>query len=277
MLMTEIEFDKLLAQFSNIIFLKKGGQKEVFIAEHLSFGRVVIKLGRDSSGNSIERIKREVDALKDINSPFFPKNFRFEITENRFVIVEEYIESTPLSQCLTDFSDPSKALKLFESIVLGLCILWNKRVVHRDIKPDNLLISQSGNPVIIDLGIARFLDLTSLTNPLALRGPATPLYAAPEQLWNRKSQIDHRTDQFCLGILLLQILLKDVHPFDPKITGCGSSTIDNILNDRWYRDSLIDTSLKPFAHLINTLLGHEPYQRYRTSQLLLNEIRGVLL
>lgn len=62
-------------------------------------------------------------------------------------------------------------------------------------------------PCIIDLGIARFLDLESLTRTISPMGPCTPIYAAPEQLTNNKALIDPRTDFFGLGIIALELYL----------------------------------------------------------------------
>ena len=91
--------------------------------------------------------------------------------------------------------------------------LHERRLVHRDIKPANILFRDAGNlPVLTDFGVVRMLDQPSLTRDFLGMGPGTPAYAAPEQLNNEKAQIDWRTDQFGLAVVLAEGLLGR-HPF----------------------------------------------------------------
>lgn len=150
-------------------------------------------------------------------------------------------------------------------------LLWNKNIVHRDIKPQNLIIT-NGSICVLDLGIARVIDQTSLTCSYAPFGPCTPNYASPEQLENRKSDIDYRTDQFSLGIIVSQLMLEGQHPFDPNLIRNGSSIPDNIVNDRWARDNVKEKCSGKMYVIIQRLLGHEPYQRFRN----LNSLQSLL-
>lgn len=125
---------------------------------------------------------------------------------------------------------------------------------------------------IIDLGIARLLDLESLTYSFVARGPCTPYYAAPEQLKNRKAMIDKRTDQFSIGIVLMQLVLKGNHPFDPNLIGEGESIEHNILNGKWFKEIFNNSDLQALCPLAIKLLGNEPFERYRQPDSLLNAI-----
>jgi len=117
--------------------------------------------------------------------------------------------------------------------------------------------------------------LDSLTHSAAMRGPCTPIYAAPEQLINSKLQIDFRTDQFLLGIILAQLLCAGIHPFDPKIVG-GDSIVDNIMNDNWVRDQLQKCAPPSLYRICLKMLGNQPYQRFRLSDLLLLEFKNCM-
>ena len=88
-------------------------------------------------------------------------------------------------------------------------------LVHRDIKPDNIMLKESGDVLLGDLGIVRDLNNTSLTQTWAMMGPGTPLYASPEQLNNEKHLIDWRSDQFSLGIVL-SFSLFGYHPYSDE-------------------------------------------------------------
>lgn len=266
-------FFDVLSVFPDAQLIKEGGQKAVFLINHPSYGKCVLKVGVYSRPQTLERIQREVRTLREIDSTYYPKNYDFQLLDgNRFLIFEQYVECNPLSSCLGNYTNPSDALNLLSQLVTGLVILWNKQIVHRDLKPDNILIANSGQPIIIDLGIARLLVEESLTQTVAFCGPATPAYAAPEQLLNRKSNIDIRTDQFNLGIITLQLLLGGIHPFDPAIVGAGVNITENILQGRWFREIFQRQDLQFLCPLIEKLLGREPYMRFRSSETLIKQI-----
>jgi eukaryotic-like serine/threonine-protein kinase len=270
--------DRILQSFSNISPLKQGGQKTVYRATDGTHGEVVVKIGNYASASGLERIRREVQVLRDIDSRYYPRNLEFRTEPpNLFVVVEEYVPSEPLTNLLGSFSAPAAALCFVAEVIKGLDLMWQRRVVHRDIKPDNLLVLPDRTPKIIDLGIARLLDADSLTGTINARGPCTPNYAAPEQLKNRKAQIDQRTDQFGLGIVLVQLLLSGRHPFDPRVTGAGDSIPTNILAGAWARSAVAAVNLpRSYRALIERLLGPEPHNRYRTTATLVAAIRTAL-
>ena len=263
-----------MRDYTDVVLLKRGGQKAAYYGRHAEHGQVVVKIGTYASPNGLKRIEREVEVLRGLNSVYYPHNIDFSTTPpDQFVIVEEYVSSVPLSSRLNQFSAPAKALAFLKHLVQGLSIIWDKRVVHRDIKPDNILVLPDGTPKIIDLGIARLLDDESLTRTLNARGPCTPNYASPEQLKNRKAQIDQRADQFGLGIVFVQLLLNGAHPFDPAVAGSGDSIVANILADNWSRTRLQRLAHPPGIHaLAEKLLGPEPFRRYRTASALLDAI-----
>ena len=267
----------ILGLFASPTLLKQGGQKVVYRATHPVHGEIVLKVGKYSSETSLERIKREVAVLRDITSDYYPRIFEFQVFPNsRFLIVEQYIDSIPLGDCFSRFAVPRTALELIHEVTTALIVLWSKRIVHRDLKPDNILIRRDGKPKVIDLGIARLLDDESLTRTVAASGPCTPIYAAPEQLTNRKNDIDIRTDQFCLGIILGQLLLSGQHPFDPTLVKSGPSIVDNILNDNWARNEIETAADRPLFDLCQKLLGGQPHLRFRRAQFLLDAINDTL-
>ena len=249
----------------------------VYRAIHTTHGDIVLKVGKYTSETSLERIRREVAVLRDITSDYYPTIFEFKIFPNRrFLIVEQYIDSIPLGDCFTRFVAPRAALELIKEVTTALTVLWGKRIVHRDLKPDNILIRHDGKPKVIDLGIARLLDDESLTRTLATSGPCTPIYAAPEQLTNRKNDIDARTDQFCLGIILGQLVMRGQHPFDPTLVKSGLSIVDNILNDNWARNEIETAANYPLFDLCRRLLGNQPHQRFRRAGFLQDAINDGL-
>ncbi len=260
--MTSLEI--FLKDFKVIGPYKETGQKQVFLSEHSNFGEVVIKIGKSPSKVRLDRARREVEIQKSLDSSYYPKIYDFRIFENfQFVIIEEFIDSQPLSECHERFSDPLSILQLLKSLVHGLDLLWQVRVAHRDLKPDNILIKADSSPVIIDLGIVLAIGRTDLTPLFALRSPCTPAYAAPEQLINRRAEIDHRTDQFILGIDIMELIVGGAHPFDPAQVGRGRSIEENIASGNWVKDKLDSDKFLSLKKLVLKLLAPEPYMRYR--------------
>ena len=256
--------------YPDAVPLNHGSQKFVFKATHSQHGVIVVKIGNYASFNDLERIRREVITLREISSPYYPKNFDFQVVDaQRFVICEEFIDARRLSDCILEFQQPEQALPFFKTLVQGLEVLWSKNIVHRDLKPDNILITSSGEPRIIDLGVARLLDMKSLTQAFGFVG--TPNYASPEMLLARKAGIDRRADQFSLGIILLQALMLNQHPFDPSLVG-GNSIPENIMIGKWHKSILESNELLPLKGFVTKILSTEPHQRYKDISRLIQHI-----
>jgi serine/threonine-protein kinase len=121
-------------------------------------------------------------------------------------LIEEYVEGV----CLRDRLAAGGALPSNEVMHVGLGILDSlvaaeeARVVHRDVKPDNILVRSDGAVFLLDFGIARHLDLMSVTPSSAASGPCSPGYSPPEQFKNLKHDIDSRADIFALGVTLYE-------------------------------------------------------------------------
>ncbi|MCZ2101378.1 MAG: serine/threonine protein kinase [Chitinophagales bacterium] len=249
--------------------IAEGGQKKVFLAEHPDVGKVVLKIGEIRSFTSLERIKREVELLTGLDSEYYPKQYYFniDVIAMKFDIIEQYIEGKTLRDSMTEFNDTESILRLISELINGLSIIWGRNIVHRDLKPENIIIKPNGLPCILDLGIARFLDLEALTKTISPMGPCTPIYASPEQLTNNKNIIDQRTDFFSLGIMALELFL-GVHPFDPNYVRNKFSIVENIMQNNYITEIPTvksDEKLKAFA---KKTLQTQPFNRFRNFKIL---------
>ncbi|HUM96354.1 MAG TPA: serine/threonine-protein kinase [Chitinophagaceae bacterium] len=249
--------------------LPSGGQKNVQLAEHPKIGLVVIKRGAIKSFTTLERIKREIELLSELKSDFYPQQYHFniDIKTKEFEIIEDYIEGATLREAMKNFSNVEQIFSLLLSLTKGLSIIWDRNIVHRDLKPENIIIRKNGMPCIIDLGIARFLDLESLTKTISPVGPCTPIYASPEQLTNNKNVIDHRTDFFGLGIIALELFL-GVHPFDPTYLENHFSIVENILQNKYLVETKQVKRDDRMVELASRTLQPQPFNRFRNYQLL---------
>jgi serine/threonine protein kinase len=170
--------------------------------------------------------------------------------------------------------DAADARELVVALLTASKALWNSAgIVHRDIKPGNIVYSDEGIPVLLDLGLALYTTMSSLTNS-GLSSPRTDRYAAPEQFeLRREAKIDFRTDQYLIGIVGFEALLGR-HPFwDPTVT--LDEYFDRMQN--FSADTMDEISGEDdLKGVIARLLAPKPYRRFRTVDAPLVEL-GVTL
>ena len=249
--------NSFLVKYPNLEELTtSGGFKDVYKGTHSDYGDIVVKKGKISTHDIRERTKREVEALKAIDSKYYPKQYDFYIDEDNFVIVEEFIAGGTLASQIGNYKgDESKIIIFFDKLIDALDLIWAKNIVHRDLKPANIMIRPDGTPCVIDLGVARFIDDPALTKT-AVGVPGTINYAAPEQLNNQRLRVDIRTDFFILGIVLLEMYLGR-HPFNT--TKYQDDLIYNIRNGKYIQP---EQASEHFRKLIKKLLEVQPYNRW---------------
>ncbi len=167
-----------------------------------------------------ERIQREMDGMRTINHPRIVQvvdgpDVRSIDGQDRVWYVEPYYAGGTLFDRLGDPWRHDDVLDLVTALADAAEELARHSVVHRDIKPKNIVFDEDDEPVLLDLGIAYFQDLTPLTEGWG-HSPRTPTYAAPEQfVLRRRISIDYRTDLFQIGIVGFEALTGR-HPFNPK-------------------------------------------------------------
>jgi len=167
---------------------------------------------------SIDRLDREILALQSIQHPNIVRLIEYtrssKTGQQKHCIIEEFIEGTDLGENIRPGQPWSRqdTSDFFAALFDGIAMLNKLNIVHRDLKPNNIRVRPNGSPVIIDFGLARHLDLPSLTNTPDGAAIGTPQYFSPEQCRGTKHDIDHRTDLFASGCLLYQVLIGK-HPF----------------------------------------------------------------
>ncbi|MDR0908383.1 MAG: serine/threonine protein kinase [Spirochaetaceae bacterium] len=198
-----------------------GGQKEVYKIENCNHEIQIFKIIKPTP-DSLERIKREIRASEIIDDEHIPKilftNADKADNPNIIWIIEEYVEGNNLRECLKDGRKFTVA-----DIILFLDTMFSileksesKHIIHRDIKPENILLDKTGKYWLIDFGIARHLDLDSLTDSNSPFGPGTWGYSASEQFRNRKHDIDIRADLFSVGVVAEEMIL-GYNPYTDKV------------------------------------------------------------
>ena len=206
------------AQFPHLVGIQplaKGGQKVVFAAHHAIEGDVVLKLLLKATGG--ERLEREVLAGQLVECDRVPRVYETGSLSTPIGeciwLREQRVQGTTLRTRLNAGSfDFSSLVRLGFQLLSTLAQAEAKWIVHRDIKPENVMIGNDGNFWLLDFGLARHLDLESLTATRHHFGVGTFGYSAPEQMRNRKREIDGRADLFAVGVLLYECAM-GVNPF----------------------------------------------------------------
>ncbi len=207
-----IDLGELRTKFphlANIVPFGSGGQKEVCRAE-LRGRAVALKLILPILGSE-DRTVREIQAIQQLSSPCVPKVIesgeRILNGQKRHYIIEDFIEGQTYRMVLQTqpVQDFRPVLELAMVLLSAAADFERINLVHRDIKPENIIIDQSGKIWILDFGIARHLNLPSLT-PSSGFGIGTIGYAPPEQYRNLKPEIDGRADLFAIGIVIHESL-----------------------------------------------------------------------
>ncbi|MFB9967872.1 serine/threonine-protein kinase [Sinosporangium siamense] len=162
--------------------LGRGGMGEVYLAQSKKGDPVALKMLRDTLDSDPDarlRLKREVQALRRVESPYVTRVLGADLDCDRPYLVMQHIEGDTLLDVVRRDGPLSgtELLVLAQAMAAALAIVHAAGVIHRDLKPGNVLMGTEG-PVLIDFGIAQLMDATRLTMTGTFLG--TPGYAAPE-------------------------------------------------------------------------------------------------
>jgi tetratricopeptide (TPR) repeat protein/predicted Ser/Thr protein kinase len=187
-----------------------GGMGTVFLAERADGEfrqRVAIKLIRGfPTRDALDRFKRERELLSQLTHPHIARLLDGGSTEaGQPWLAMEYIEGKTLSQWLDEeHPDLARRLRVFRLICSAVQHAHQHLVIHRDIKPGNILVRHGDDPVLLDFGIGKLLDDSDAARATTAMQPMTPAYASPEQLAGRPTS--SASDIFALGLLLYELL-----------------------------------------------------------------------
>jgi serine/threonine protein kinase len=250
--------------------LGRGGMGAVYLAEHLFMSRrVALKVLSPAlmdSPAALERFGQEVRAAAQLSHPNIVAAFDADHVGDLHFLVMEYIEGVNLAEHLarTGPLPAVQACQAVEQAALGLQHAHDKGMVHRDIKPHNLMLAQGGVVKILDFGLARFAREHAPPGQPALTGTGVVMgtadYIAPEQTRSSRG-IDIRADIYGLGCTLYHLLSGRV-PFP-----------DGTVVDKMIRHCLDAPqplrSLRPevppeLAAVVDKMMAKDPAQRYQT-------------
>ncbi|MHC4390462.1 MAG: protein kinase domain-containing protein [Planctomycetota bacterium] len=190
--------------------IARGGMGVVYKAQHLSLGRVValkvLRTGGRQSESHVRRFEREARSVAKLAHPNIVQIHELGTHEGQPYFTMDLVDGVSLEQRLEEPErDLRHGVEVVRDIAVALACAHENGVIHRDVKPANILIDRDGVAKITDFGLASNVDHKSaLTQEGELLG--TPLYMSPEQLRGRVKEIDERSDLYALGTVLYQYL-----------------------------------------------------------------------
>ncbi len=193
--------------------LGEGGMGAVYKARDQEVDRLIaLKVIRpELAGHSsvLQRFKQELILARTVTHRNVIRIYDLGVSEGCRFITMEFIEGRDLSSVLEERKlAPEEVVKILRQVCAALEAAHAEGVVHRDLKPQNVMLEASGRVVVMDFGLARSMETTGLTQAGAIMG--TPAYMSPEQA--KGIPADERSDIFSLGIIAYQ-MLTGVVPF----------------------------------------------------------------
>jgi beta-lactam-binding protein with PASTA domain/predicted Ser/Thr protein kinase len=258
--------------------LGRGGMAEVYLARDQLLDRpVAVKVlfpALATDQGFVERFRREAQAAANLQHPNIVSVFDWGEANGTYFIVMEYVEGMTLAELLRDEGrlHPDRAAEITADIAAALGFAHRNRVVHRDVKPGNVLITRDGGVKVADFGIARALTDSSdqnLTKTGSVMGTAT--YFSPEQA--RGAAVDPRSDIYSLGCVLYEMTTGH-----PPFTGENAVAIaykhvqENPMPPRRFDPSLPET----LEAITLKCLAKNPANRYPGAQDLRADLRRFL-
>lgn len=215
---------QIFGPYKILDLIAEGGMGSVYLAERADEeyeGKVAIKLIRRGmdSGYILRRFRNERQILANLNHPNIAKLLHGGTTDDGLpYFAMEYVEGQPIDEyCNGRELDIAERLKMFREVCDAVNYAHQNLVVHRDIKPTNVLVTADGVPKLLDFGIAKLLDPKESTDPdvtVTALHAMTPEYASPEQV--KGEPISTASDVYALGVLLYA-LLTGQHPYKLKV------------------------------------------------------------
>ncbi len=260
--------DHTVSHYQILEKIGQGGMGEIYLAEDTKLERKValkflpMHLTADKEAN--QRFEREAKAAAALNHPNIVTIHEIGEHEGQVFIAMEYVAGRTLKELLSADPSPishhpfpiSQIIAITVQIAEGLAVAHAKGIVHRDIKPQNILVDKNGHVKILDFGLAKLHGVSQLTKESSTLG--TVHYMSPEQTMGK--EVDHRTDIWSLGVMLYEMLTGEL-PFKGDYE---QAVIYSILNEEPKKAADIRKDLpSEFERILEKALAKEPEDRYQ--------------
>jgi tetratricopeptide (TPR) repeat protein/predicted Ser/Thr protein kinase len=194
-------------RYEVVRLLGRGGMGSVYLANDSVLGRqVALKVLASAGPADVERLRREARFTARLESPHIVSVYDLGEHEGQAYIAMQFIDGVNLAQASLGWDS---AVRVIVTVARALDVAHREGIVHRDVKPENVLLDKAGKPYLTDFGIARDLkndELRTQTREGLIMG--TPAMMSPEQARGEPRAVDARTDVYCLGATLYFLLAR---------------------------------------------------------------------
>jgi tRNA A-37 threonylcarbamoyl transferase component Bud32 len=255
--------------------LGSGGMSTVYLARDTTLDRqVAVKvLHREMSeqADQLERFRQEARAVAKLSHPNVVAVIDAGEDGGHPYIVFEYVEGETLKQRINRVGalDAQESLAYAIEIARGLTVAHNRNMVHRDIKPQNVLIDSEGRAKLTDFGISRQLEQDGMTATGRVLG--TTDYVAPEQAMGHP--VDQRSDIYSLGVVLYEMLTGQVPFTADSQVGVAMKHVNEELPDVQQRRPELSAAA---AMVVESATAKDPDQRYQQVGELIDDLATAL-
>ncbi len=262
-----------IGRFTVVERLGRGGFGVVYKASDPLLARhVAVKMPRSgyfASAEDEERFLREARNAARLRHPHIVRIHEIDRHHGVPYIVSEFIEGQTLADLLTrQRLDFGESARLLIAVAEALEYAHQQHVVHRDVKPSNILIDAEGHPYVTDFGLAR-RDDAEITITLDGQVLGTPAYMSPEQAAGEPARVDRRSDVYSLGVVLYHALCGEL-PFH----GTRRMLVQQVLQDEPRPLRRINEHVPRDLETITLkAMSKEPQRRYATARELADELR----
>ncbi len=256
--------------------IARGGMAEVFMAKDQLLDRpVALKvLFPELSVNVsfVERFRREAQAAANLSHPNIVSVFDWGEADNTYFIVMELVEGVTLASLIKESGriDPQRAASIAADVAASLAFAHKHGVIHRDVKPSNVLLTEDGQVKVTDFGIARAATADGdLTQTGAVMGTAT--YIPPEQA--QGLVVDGRSDVYSLGVVLYEMLVGKV-PFSGETP--LAIAYKHVREEAPKPTSIVPTVPKALEAIVVKAMSKDPAMRYQSATEMRDDLRRFL-
>ncbi len=246
--------------------LGEGGMSEIFLAENTRTGQIgalkVLTLA-SSESTDLNLFIKEYDIISKLNSPYVVRIYDHGVADDHIFIAMEYLQGGNLKDRMALGLAPNEALDILVQLGRALDVVHCVGVVHRDIKPHNVMFRNALALVLVDFGVSRVSQQTSVIRAGQIVG--TPTYISPDAILGHV--IDGRSDLYSTGVMLFEMLTGK-----PPYT--GNSVGELLLKHA--RDDVprLPSRLAPYQELTERLLAKSPDERFASAAEMLRYVEG---
>jgi DNA-binding response OmpR family regulator len=244
----------------------EGAMSKVYLAEResdqLTVVLKVLEISDATADNAVIRFIQEAELISSLSSPFVVRIYDYGLTNDFGFIAMEFFSRGDLKQRMEFQLSPAMAVNYLTHIAYGLEAIHRIGVVHRDLKPGNIMFRGDDSLALADFGISKKLDAgLDITTFGKILG--TPHYMSPEQASSDK--IDYRADLYCAGVLLYELLTGN----KPYTANTPAALIYQHLHAPIPQ---LPHHLKGLQHVLDKTLAKKPEDRYQTAAELIKDL-----